>query len=508
MLFATLLQCAWQMYLRTRQQEASEYTLFFSPPLPPLLMCKTQQICGRGDTVEALTHVLAQQRRAVGSPRGASAVASVLAGTGHSSVAAAMCMPVPTPQSLSEEDFAKVRAAVLERNGGSKHFSPLGRPIPVSGGVAVVSSPLGGTPVVPSSPSPAQRYPQQHQQKSRWDSCPSGPAGSTTPRSADGKSGGGIDQRLFAPVLRAILAGEGDHVLRRSLLCHPFLKATKSGSTSAGGGGGGGGSSWGSGSLSSKGSSGGASASSPLSGGGRRKDCKGGKGGKAKKRDRGRVSRNPDDPGGQQQGSPSSASSKGRGGGKGGAERPGPLDVSREMGRLADCAAADGSLQSILILVKTLLCAVDPGTKASVLGADSPRRQPQQQSGGRAGRAQAAGTAPSGASLSGGPESRAAPVAEGSSAPSTGLTFGAGPFKALARPGLSGWSDMMEVLRKEKYRERMVALRGRPSLTVCSGKADMRGRLEAKGESAGVVTGVQVMDGKAALRWQDRWRRL
>lgn len=449
-------------------------------------MRKTPQICGRGDTVEALTHVLAQQRRAVGSPRGATAVASVTAGTGHSSVAAVNCMPSPTPPSLSDDDFAKVRAAVLERDGGSKHYPPLARSIPASGGAATVSSPRRGTPVAPSSPSTAQQT-QQPQQQSRWDSSVSGPVDSPTPRSADGKSGGGIDQRLFAPVLRAILAGEGDHVLRRSLLCHPFLKATKSGSASAGGGG----SSWGSGSLGSKGSSGSGAASSPLSGGGRRKDCKGSKGGKAKKRDRGRASRNQEDFG-EQQGSPSSASSKGRGGGGGGGtERPGPLNVSRELGRLADCAAADGSLQSTLILVKTLLCAVDPGTKASVLGTDYPRRQSHQQSGGRAGRTQAVGTTV-GARPSGGPEGRTGPVAEVSSAPSTGLTLSAVPLKALAGPGLSGWSDMMELLRREKYRERMVALRGRPSLTVCSGKADMRGRLEAKGESAGVVTAVQV----------------
>ncbi|CAM9418837.1 unnamed protein product, partial [Ectocarpus sp. 12 AP-2014] len=125
------------------------------------------------------------------------------------------------------------------------------------------------------------------------------------------------------------------------------------------------------------------------------------------------------------------------------------------MGRLAESAASDGSLQSTLILVKTLLCAVDPGTKASVLGIDSPRRrsQQQQQGSGRAGRTPASA------------------VGRDDSAPSTEPTLSTEPLKALARPGLSGWSDMMELLRREKYRERMVALRGRPSLTVCAGKA-------------------------------------
>ncbi|CAM9673054.1 unnamed protein product, partial [Ectocarpus sp. 8 AP-2014] len=86
----------------------------------------------------------------------------------------------------------------------------------------------------------------------------------------------------------------------------------------------------------------------------------------------------------------------------------------------------------------------------------------------------------------------ASAVGRDTSAPSTEPTLSTEPLKALAGPGLSGWSDMMELLRREKYRERMVALRGRPSLTVCAGKAEMRGRLEAKGESSGVVTAVRV----------------
>lgn len=419
-------------------------------------------------------------------------------GTGHSCAAAAKGIPSPSPQCLSEDDFAKVRAAVLERDGGSKPSpaSPFVLGTNGAAGSAPASSP-GGAPVVPSSPSTAQQ--KQQQQQPRWGST--GGGGSPAIRSADGGSGG-IDQRLFAPVLRAILAGEGDHVLRRSLLCHPFLKTTKGGSTSAAAAGG---SYWGGAPLSSKGSGSGA-ASSPLSGsssgGGRRKDGKGSKGVKAKKRDRDRASRNQEDLGGTS--SPSSAKSGGGGrggGGGGGPERASPLDVSREMGRLADCAAADGSLQSTLILVKTLLCTVDPGTKAAVLGASgSPRKQSQQQrQGGRAGGGRTA-TSAFGARGSGSDSNaRMGSIVGSSSACSTELTLDAAPLKALVEPRLSGWADMMELLRREKYRERMVALRGRPSLTVCSGKAEMRGRLEAKGEFAGVVTAVQVSPLKARV---------
>lgn len=411
------------------------------------------------------------------------------AGTGHSCAAEAKGIPSPAPPSLSEDDFAKVRTAVRERDGGSKHS-------PASPFVLGTASP-GDIPVVLGSPSTVQ----QKQQQSRWG--PASGGGSPAVRSSDGASGsgsGGIDQRLFAPVLRAILAGEGDHVLRRSLLCHPFLKTTKGGSTSATTAGAGR-SSWGGAPLGSKGSGSGA-ASSPLSGGGggRRKDGKGSKGGKAKKRDRDRdrASRNQEDLGGA--GSPSSSKSGGggggRGGGGGGLERSSPLDVSKEMARLADCAAAEGSLQSTLILVKTLLCAVDPGTKAAVLGASGSPRKQSQQPGGRAG-GRAAAT-PAAASRGGGPDSaRMGSIVEGSSESSTGLTLSAAPLKALVEPRLSGWDDMMELLRREKYRERMVALRGRPSLTVCSGKAEMRGRLEAKGEFAGVVTAVQVREYEA-----------
>ncbi len=389
--------------------------------------------------------------------------------------------PYPAPPSLTEDDFAKVRAAVLERDGGSER-SPLSPFVPGASGAArgAAGTSPGVIPAVASSPSTTSQQQQQQQKQkqrpqSRWGSSSGG--GSPGARSADGKSGVGIDQRLFAPVLRAILAGEGDHVLRRSLLCHPFLKSsssTKSGNTSASAAGGGG-SSWGGGS-SSLGAKPGV-ASSPLSGGRRKdKDSKGSKGGKAKKRDRvdRAAGRNQDDLAGQGQGQGQghgSSPSSSKGGAGTGGERPSPLDVSREMGRLAEGAAADGSLQSTLILVKTLLCAVDPGTKASVLGAGgSPRKQSQRQ-----GRSQVAGADD-----------------DDSSARSTGLTLSTAPLRALAGPGLSGWSDVMELLRKVKYRERMVALRGRPSLTVCSGKADMKGRLEAKGECAGVVTAVQV----------------
>ncbi|CAN0108531.1 unnamed protein product, partial [Scytosiphon promiscuus] len=438
-------------------------------------LASLSQICGRGDTVEALTHVLAQQRRAAANPRSDIAVASVSAGTGRSSEAAEKGIPSPAPQSLSQDDFAKVRAAVLDRDGWSKN-SPPSPPVPGTGpgsvGGPASSQGSGATPTVPGSPSTVQ---QQHQQKqSRWVSAGGGgsPADTRTP---DGASGGRIDPRLFAPVLRAILAGEGDHVLRRSLLCHPFLKAgSKTSGSVATGGGGGGGSSWGTG---SKGSGSATAASSPL-GGGRRKDGKGSRGGKAKKRDRDRASKSQDDFG--PQGSPSSS----KAGGGGEAERSSPLDVSAEMGRLTERAASDRSLQSTLILVKTLLCAVDPGTKSSVLGIDSPRgqsQQQQQQQGGRAGRTQAAAA---------GPDDRASSTARRASMTAPELTIRAAPLKALTRPGLSGWADMMELLRREKYRERMVALRGQPSLTVCSGKAEIRGRLEVKGESSGVVTAV------------------
>lgn len=304
---------------------------------------------------------------------------------------------------------------------------------------------------------------QQQQKQSRWVSTAGGgsPAATTTKSPGGGESK--IDPRLFAPVLRAILAGEGDHVLRRSLLCHPFLKAGAAKPS------GGVGTSWGTG---SKGSSGVAS-SSPLStAGGRRKEGKGGKGGgKPKKRDRA-VSKSQEEFVPPPQGSPKTGGLE--------PERSAPLDVSAEMGRLTERAASDRSLQSTLILAKTLLCAVDPGTRSSVLGIDSPRGQSQQ--GKRAGRTQGAG---------GGSDDPTSSTARSSSAE---LTIRTAPLRALAGPGLSGWADMMELLRREKYRERMLALRGQPSLTVCAGKAEIRGRLEAKGESSGVVTAVHVRE--------------
>lgn len=160
----------------------------------------------------------------------------------------------------------------------------------------------------------------------------------------------------------------------------------------------------------------------------------------------------------------------------GAASRSSPLDLSREMNRLAERAAADGSLQSTLILVKTLLCVVDPGTQASTWSGTSQPISSHQ--GGRTGRGQAMAAAGS--------------SSKKDAFDASGLSLSTTPLRALAGRGLSGWSDMMEVLRREKYRERMMSLRGWPSLTVCSGKADMRGRLEAGGESSGVVTAVHV----------------
>lgn len=456
------------------------------------------QICGRGDTVEALSHVLAQQRQA-GTNQGAGAsalvattVASVEPGTGAALTtaapsaqqqqaqrtpsiqqgvdAAAKPQPRPQLQPLSEHDFAKVKAAVRARDepkltgvspgdggggGGSGSETPLGP------AVATVASPLAPTNASPSiggSTSAAA---------SKVGSCGN-----------DISGGAGIDQRLFAPVLRAILAGEGDHVLRRSLLCHPFLKGSKTGASSAAA----------VASPSSKepgaAAEGKKSAPSPSGSGGggsgRRKGSKGSKGGKAKKRDRDRDKDSGDwgSAGAAQVGPASRAEKK-------------PLNAPREVSRLAQCAAQDGSLQSTLVFVKTLLCAVDPAT-AGV----GERSRTSSSSSGRVGRGNQAAT--SGGATSTHAHGSADDAGKGSAAGaavagfSTSLAVRTAPLRALAGRGLSGWPDVLELLRREKYRERMVALRGRPSLTVCCGKADTRGRLEAKGEASGVVTAVQV----------------
>lgn len=451
----------------------------------PFLL-KMSQICGRGDTVEALSHVLAQQRRATTGPRTA-VVSSVAPGTGqqHSHENDVLS---PPPQPLSEDDLVKIKAAVRDRDA-PKRSIVLPSP-PISGGGAAVGG-GGGNESSPAAAIPTPPFPSS---PSRWSSTSGGVDSKGESVAA---AAGGIDQRLFAPVLRAILAGEGDHVLRRSLLCHPFLKAAKSGASSSGGGsswggsvvkggsptrGGGGGGGGGSGGGSDSGK---AVAPSPR---GRRRGSKGAKGGKAKKRDRDRE-RDQEEVG--QAASPSTGASA-----RGGVDRSSPLDASREMNRLATRAAADGSLQSTLILVKTLLCAVDPGTQASSV-TDSPRHS----EGGRG-----AGAGRTQASMGGAAAASGRGVA-GGKGPATGGVYGAArsisgelklrtaPLRALAGRGLSGWSEVTELLRREKYRERMAALRGRPSLTVCSGKADTRGRLVARGESSGVVTGLQVRQG-------------
>lgn len=452
------------------------------PPLPSL--AQSTQICGRGDTVEALTHVLAQQRRVTTNPRSDAAVASVDPGTGRPS-GDTTGIPSPPPQPLSEDDFAKVKAAVRDRDDPKPLVSST--LLPATSGKGQPASPTAVP--VPSSPSPRE----QHQpQQSRWSSAglgggvdgifaeKGGEDAAAAAAASLAVSGGGIDQRLFAPVLRAILAGEGDHVLRRSLLCHPFLKAKNAASSTGGSGG-----SWGGGSGGGpKASGAGASVEPSPQGSGRRKGSKGAKGGKAKKRDRdrGRDVEEFAQAAGAMAAATSavvagSPSSRGAAAAAMVVDQLQPLDVSREMNRLAERAAADGSLQSTLILIKTLLCAVDPATQLPA-AAESPRQASLQQ-GARPGRKQA--------SAKPGPG-----TANASSLPGGRLALRTAPLRALAVKGLSGWSDVMKLLRREKYRELMMSLRGRPSLTVCCGKAEMRGRLEAKGESSGVLTGARV----------------
>lgn len=375
----------------------------------------------------------------------------------------------PQPQAqlqpLSEDDFAKATAAVRARDElKPPGVSPAGD-----------DAPLDSAANFGASTSPAASI-----GASPGDGNRAGGAGAVSSKHS-GSSDAGIDQRLFAPVLRAILAGEGDHVLRRSLLCHPFLKATKTGSSASAA----------SPSLKDIGTPGeaGKAAPSPLgsgAGSGRRKGSKGSKGGKAKKRERDRDKDQED-----------WGTCAGGGGGVDGPLQVGPalsraekrpLDASREVSRLAELAASDESLQSTLILVKTLLCAVDPG--AAVMD-ESPRHFV---SSGRTGRSnQASGGAGTAYAHGSGNDSRKGSSAGGPAAgSSTGLTVRTAPLRALAGRSLSGWEQVTELLRREKYRERMSALRGRPSLTVCCGKADIRGRLEAKGEACGVVTAVHV----------------
>lgn len=371
-------------------------------------------------------------------------MASVVPGTGLSIEEASGVPARPPPQPLSEEDFARVKAAVRSRHE-PKSTTLLSLP------TATNEKRVGSS--QPASVSHA--------------------AGAVvnTGGSGDGEDtsvvgSGGIDQRLFAPVLRAILAGEGDHVLRRSLLCHPFLKASKNGASAAG---------VPSGSSGSKGSGAGTSPS-PV-GTSRKKGSKASKGVKSKKRDRDKdKGNNEQEDNGQgvvvtgATGSPSTSSVKGS------SVADLPLNISREMNRLAERASGDGSLQSTLILVKTLLCSVDPAAELTTAVDYSSPNQPQ---GGRSsGRKQ----------LSTPGDDNAGAVKPSSSK----ILLSAAPLQALAGRGLSGWAEVIELLKREKHRERMLALRGRPSLTVCCGKADIRGRLEAKGESSGVVTGVQV----------------
>lgn len=462
------------------------------------------QICGRGDTVEALSHVLARIREP-GAPPGDDIVASVKPGAA-SIQQKILCRdnnagnpPPPRPQPntepvpLSDEDFVKVKNAVRDRDerrrqvgspsggetalfnaGATPEDDELRRSVRSPSGVDTSLSTTVATQDAVSSTAPLQGA----------SSSPVGggatPVGSSS-ASRDGSrsTNDGIDQRLFAPVLRAILSGEGDHVLRRSLLCHPLFKTSKTVSAAT--------------TASPKAGAGpsdatGRAAPSPVGGsGGRRKGGKGTKGGKVKKRDRDRD-REQEEWGssGGGTGAAGAAGASQAGVGSSRAERQ-PLDASRELSRLAEIAAEDGSLQSTLILIKTLLCVADPAT-AGVEEYPIRSSPAPHQAGGKGGRSRPH-------LASGGDETGKSHAASSSSSRatySTGLILKTAPLLRLAGRDLSNWSEITELLRREKYRERMDALRGRPSLTVCSGKADFRGRLEAKGEAAGVVTGVHV----------------
>ncbi|CAM9684696.1 unnamed protein product, partial [Choristocarpus tenellus] len=260
-----------------------------------------------------------------------------------------------------------------------------------------------------------------------------------------GDIAGRVDNRLFLPVLRTVLEGEGDLVLRRSLLCHPLMKMTKANPQGAPG-------------------SGSVGQSRPTSSGRR----KGSKGSKTKKHDREKEL--------EREASRTAVTIHPP---TEGTDRS-PLDVPRELRKMAVLALEEGSLQSLLILVKTLMCSLDASgdggphqsaaeakdhkeTLLQGLGVSSPSR----------------GTGNAEIEL----QQRVA-TPEDNMIPTI--------FKTLVSRGLSGWPELMSLLRRERHKERMLALRGRPSLTVCYGKADIRGRLEAKGDSAGVVTGTLI----------------
>lgn len=383
-------------------------------------------------------------------------MASVVPGTGLS-IEEASGVPTRPPPPLSEEDFARVKAAVRSRHEPrSMTLSSLPTASHEKG--------EGSSPPVSASQAAG---------------AVGNSGGSGDVEDASVGVSGGIDQRLFAPVLRAILAGEGDHVLRRSLLCHPFLKGSKNGASSAG---------VSSGSSGSKGSGAG-TAPSPV-GTSRKKGSKAPKGVKSKKRDRDKDKGNKEqEENGQgvvvSGGTVSPLTSYA----KGSSVADLPLDVSREMNRLAERASGDGSLQSTLIFVKTLLCSVDPAAQLTSAVDSSSPNQPQ---GGRSSGRKHISTS--------GDDSTS--VVRPSS---TKILLSSAPLQALAGRGLSGWTEVVELLKREKHRERMLTLRGRPSLTVCCGKADIRGRLEAKGESSGVVTSVQVRQCRSMCGGQTRF---
>ncbi|CAM9958485.1 unnamed protein product, partial [Discosporangium mesarthrocarpum] len=153
-----------------------------------------------------------------------------------------------------------------------------------------------------------------------------------------------------------------------------------------------------------------------------------------------------------------------------------PMDVPRELSKLVSLAVEEGSLQSLLILVKTLLCALDPSGSS----------QPSQDKGGvnEAHKVSGAGRPGRGSGEI---------VAEAQwSLAAQECALPVKPLRTLGSSSISGWPEFMSLLRREQHKEKMVALRGQPSITVCSGKADIRGRLEVRGESAGIVTGAPI----------------
>ncbi|CAM9958553.1 unnamed protein product, partial [Discosporangium mesarthrocarpum] len=153
------------------------------------------QICGRGDIVEGLTHLLAQQEVSAvpwDSQRAVNALeygASLVPGDASASVSSPL-------QPLSDGDMAKIRGALRCQDGH------------------VLS--VSGQPSPPASPSPGQ-----------FIASTSNPLEDSSGIVDDVRSVR-LDLRVFAQVLRAVLGREGDHVLRRSLLCHPLVKSAKS----------------------------------------------------------------------------------------------------------------------------------------------------------------------------------------------------------------------------------------------------------------------------------------